>query len=304
MSATIDGKVNIGLPLDHFRLNKFSTPGDGNYQDICGEIVRFYREAKRKIEKDVSTSSAPDFEDNTAYTSTDRYQSIETLATPGKLKQSMQPRLQPHPGSSSGLNVDFKVWASSQPSNKLPRTVPAGSSTRNEEEHLRKIAIEELKQEEATKEAAAKKEELDKMYQERVDSEQKQKKSEMAAAKEAAERQYLDRLRANMKKYGVLDTEKILNSDPLPKDKDLSEQEIKEKDRWYKNRVKAALSEYGLPDGQIDEILNDTGDTMIIDGVRTTYTRMALKWLRKTTLDRYKVPYQIDKVSEYEMETG
>jgi hypothetical protein len=100
-----------------------------------------------------------------------------------------------------------------------------------------------------------------------------------------------------MRKYGVQGIDEIVNSDPLPNDKDLSPQEIREKDRWYKNRVKAALVKYGLPGGQIDEILNDTGDTMLIDGVQTTYTRMARKWLSVKTLERYNVPFVIDKVS-------
>jgi hypothetical protein len=122
---------------------------------------------------------------------------------------------------------------------------------------------------------------------------------ERLATKEAAERQYVDRLRANMKKYGVEDIEKILSGVPLPADKELSKQERKEKDRWYRNHVNGLLLDQGLPDGEIDEIVNDTGDKMVVDGVRITYTRMARRWLSVGTLKRYRIPFMIDEVSTH-----
>jgi hypothetical protein len=166
----------------------------------------------------------------------------------------------------------------------------------NEEEGLREIAIEELKREEANKVEAQREEEFESKYQARLAADLKKQEIEMAQAKEDAERRYKDRLKANMEKYGVRDIDEIVDGHPISSDKDLAPQEIKEKDRWYKNRVKAALLERRVPDGQIDEILNDTGDIMVIDGVRTTYTRMSRKWLSERTLKRYDVPFQVDKV--------
>lgn len=110
------------------------------------------------------------------------------------------------------------------------------------------------------------------------------------------EQQYLERLRKNMAKYGIENPDKILRAYPLPDDKDLSSQEIKEKDKWHKNQIRGELSIMGLNGGQIDEILNDTGETMMIDEVETTYTKMAKKWISTRTLDRYKIPWQNDKV--------
>jgi hypothetical protein len=67
--------------------------------------------------------------------------------------------------------------------------------------------------------------------------------------------------------------------------------------RWYKNRVKVALLERRVPDGIIDEILNDTSDTMVIDGIQMTYTKMALKWISLRTVKSYGVPHIVDQVS-------
>jgi len=167
---------------------------------------------------------------------------------------------------------------------------------KEEEEDFRKIAKQELDQEEADKLADAREKEFEKRYQERLTAELKEKEKERAEAEAEAEQQYIDRLVANMKKYNVRDPEAIVNRDPLPSNSDLKLQEIKDKMRWHKNRVKAALLERHVPDGEIDEILNDPGDTMVIDGVRTTYTKMALKWISIRTLKRYDVPYTIDKV--------
>ncbi|KAH4194133.1 hypothetical protein HBI44_148440 [Parastagonospora nodorum] len=116
--------------------------------------------------------------------------------------------------------------------------------------------------------------------------------------KSVAEQRYFERLRKNMTKYGVENPEEILERFPLPNDKDLSsEQEILEKVEWHKNLIKGELSaaSVGLDGGQIDEILNDTGDTMIIDQVQTTFTKMAKKWISVRTLDRYHIPWQDDK---------
>jgi hypothetical protein len=190
------------------------------------------------------------------------------------------------------LKPSSKTIRRSSPSLSLKRSF----REKEEEEDFRKIAKQELDQEEADKLAAAKEEEFEKRYQERLTAELKEKEKERAEAEAEAEQRYKDRLVANMKKYDVQYPEEIVNRDPLPSNSDLKLQEITDKMRWHKNRVKAALLEHHVPDGEIDEILNDTGDTMVIDGIRTTYTKMALKWISIRTLKRYDVPYTIDKV--------
>ena len=164
------------------------------------------------------------------------------------------------------------------------------SSVGDKEEELRKEAIKELHEEENKKQAALREEE----YQKRLVGERR-----------AAEQTYLERLKKNMRKYGIENPEEILEANPLPKDEDLSGQEIKDKDKWYKNFLKGVLSDHGLDGGKIDEILNDTGETMVIDEIETTFTKMAEKWISTRTLDSYHIPWQYDKVSApYETSGG
>jgi hypothetical protein len=169
----------------------------------------------------------------------------------------------------------------SQMKGSLNRAKPQ-SSMEHIEEELRKAAMKELHEEEAKKQAALREEE----YQKRLVKE-----------KRAAEQKYLERLKKNMTKYGIENPEELLQANPLPRDEDLSEQEIKDKEKWYKNFLQGVLSDHGLDGGKIDEILNDTGETMVIDDVETTFTKMARKWISIRTLENYHIPWQPDKVS-------
>ena len=234
-SATFDGHPRYGLPLDHFSLNKFPGPDNGNFKDVCGEITRLYGVAMQNL---LAGKRNP-------------YQ-------PAKISPKFLHRTQ----TSSSLNKSFMEQEG--------------------EEDLIKKAAKELKEED-----------FEKKYQERVAADAKEREEEN---KESQQR-YKERLVANMKKYDVPDPEEIVNIDPLPNDEDLKAQEIKDKMRWYKNRVKVALLERHVPDGIIDEILNDTSDTMVIDGIQMTYTKMALKWISLRTLKRYGVPHIVDQVS-------
>ena len=49
MSACIDGYPKHGLSVDHFRLNKFSSPNDACYKAVAGEIQRLVREAPYRV---------------------------------------------------------------------------------------------------------------------------------------------------------------------------------------------------------------------------------------------------------------
>ena len=49
VSGCIEGYPKHGLPLDHFRLNKFSDPEDGNYRAVRDEIQRLVEEAPEKL---------------------------------------------------------------------------------------------------------------------------------------------------------------------------------------------------------------------------------------------------------------
>jgi len=171
---------------------------------------------------------------------------------------------------------------------KMSQRHSAGSWKHTEDqedaEDVRKEAIRELHDEEARKSAAMR--ELE--YQKRA-----------AEEKRASEQAYCERLKKNMLKYGVTDPDAILRSHPLPPDASLkSSQEIHDKERWHQSILKGLLSSEGLDGGQIDEILNDTGETMMVGGVETAFTRIASKWVSTRTLDRYKIPWQYDQVRD------
>ncbi|KAJ5157747.1 uncharacterized protein N7482_008847 [Penicillium canariense] len=150
------------------------------------------------------------------------------------------------------------------------------------DEDLRNKVIKELHEEESRKQASF----WEMEYQKRL-----------AEEKRATEQAYLERLKKNMRKYGIEEPETIFAAHPLPRDEELkSTHEIEEKSRWYRNHLKGALSMQGLGRGQIDEILNDLGETMNIDGIETTVTKMAEKWVSTRTLDAYDIPWRYDKV--------
>lgn len=169
-------------------------------------------------------------------------------------------------------------------SKEFPDPAPSKKLTgdQGDVEEIRKEAIRELHEEEARKSAALR----DIEYQKRL-----------AKEKLGIEQAYRERLKKNMLKYGVADPDTILGAHPLPKDQDLqSELEIHDKERWHKCILKSILTSQGLDGGQIDEVLNDTGETMVVDGVETAFTRMAKKWVSSRTLDAYGIPWQDDKV--------
>lgn len=156
------------------------------------------------------------------------------------------------------------------------------SPMERQEEELRREAIKAFHEEESQKQASL----WEMEYQKRLTEE-----------KRATEQAYLERLKKNMRKYGIEEPEIILAAHPLPRDEELkSKQEIEEKSRWHCNLLRGALSEQGLGRGQIDEVLNDMGETMNIDGIETTVTKMAKKWVSTRTLDAYDIPWQYDKV--------
>ena len=48
-SGCLEGHPKLGLPLDHFRLNKFSNPEDGNFKFVRHEVERMVAEAREKM---------------------------------------------------------------------------------------------------------------------------------------------------------------------------------------------------------------------------------------------------------------
>lgn len=113
-------------------------------------------------------------------------------------------------------------------------------------------------------------------------------------------RENVDRLKKNMSRYGLDDgtIHKIFKEypPPAPLGTYLPEEYISEQDEWYRNSLKGALLETGLEEGEVDAVIHDTNDTMLIDGIRTSITRMSSKWLSERTLKRYKIPYMRDPV--------
>lgn len=48
-SGCIDGYPKLGLSTEHFRMNRFSDPGDSNYRLVCEEIVRLVESAPGRV---------------------------------------------------------------------------------------------------------------------------------------------------------------------------------------------------------------------------------------------------------------
>ena len=45
VSATLGSYPSYGLPLDHYSLNKFASPDDGNFKTVQTEIAKLYNRA-------------------------------------------------------------------------------------------------------------------------------------------------------------------------------------------------------------------------------------------------------------------
>lgn len=164
------------------------------------------------------------------------------------------------------------------------------------EQYRRLVAKQELKLEEAAKEAALKEEEFEKRFQEKLASEL----NSLSLKEDATKRkEHVERLKRNMRRYGLgkHTVRKIFQDNPPPSIESISQDEIEESDQWYQNSLKGSLLEAGLEEGEVDAIIHDTGETMVIEGVRTSITRMSDRWLSERTLRRYDIPYMRDLVS-------
>ncbi|CAH0045530.1 unnamed protein product [Clonostachys solani] len=264
VSAIFDGHPKHGLEVDHFSLNKFNSPTNPHYLQVRAEIVRFYKSALQKADL---LSKVNDMNSAAAYNSTTPLAPDQKSSSKGSRSQAISQK------PTSELSGPYQ---SSQ--NTLSA---APSQVTLEEEVLRREAGKEHRGEESRKKAII--QEGD--YQKRL-----------AKEKRAVELAFLERLKKNMSKYGIDNPGAILEANPLPKDEELTGQEIKEKNAWYLNYLKGALVDRGVDGGQIDEILNDNGETMVIDGVETTITRMARKWVSQRTLNAYEIPWQYDEI--------
>ncbi|KAH3999857.1 hypothetical protein HBH64_072750 [Parastagonospora nodorum] len=272
-SATLDGRRKYGLELDHFSLNKFDGPTNPNYVQVRGEILRFYHEAMQRV--DTSSWPGPNRAAGPRLTVSKEGLSNDCLAsgpssrTLSRRQSSFDlrnptPRLRRH-GTSRG-NLDANVEVQPEPF----RT----------EHAIRREAMDELRKEEEYKQR--------RLYEEEARKQQRQEK-------QAMEQEYIARLKRNMAKHGVKNSDEILATRRMPDDEDLTQQEITEKEGWYKNLMKGELLAVGLNGGQIDEILHNTDESMIIDGMEMIVTRMARKWISTRTLDKYEIPWQDDE---------
>jgi len=68
-SACIDGCLNYGLSVDHFRLNKFANPDDACYRAVAGEIQQFVREAPHRVALGLASIRSGDFPTRLAHSS-------------------------------------------------------------------------------------------------------------------------------------------------------------------------------------------------------------------------------------------
>ncbi|KAH7085259.1 hypothetical protein BKA63DRAFT_499273 [Paraphoma chrysanthemicola] len=271
-SATLDGHRKYGLESDHFSLNKFDGPNNSNYIQVLAEIRRFYDTALVRVAQSTHASEMQHIAGNATTPALASHQEVAPLShTPATLShRSASPDLR-HPGH-------HVPKSNSTPTRAKIRSQP--KSKRDNEDEIKKRAMEELRNEEVEKQKL---------------SFGKDMEAQNLEEKRTTERQYLERLRINMVKYGIENSDEILEAFPLPDDTELSQQEINDKDKWHKNLIRGELSAAGLDGGQIDEIINDIGDTMVIDDIETTFTRMAKKWVSTRTLDKYSIPWQEDK---------
>ncbi|VUC31149.1 unnamed protein product [Clonostachys rosea] len=267
-SATFDGHPKHGLEVDHFSLNKFNSPSNPHYLQVRAEIVRFYKAALKKADL---VSQVNDIDSAAAGSS-----------TPSRAPPEQSFDFKSHRSEAISQKSRSQPFRPNQILRKVPEA--ASSKVSLEDEVLRREAVKELREEESRKKAVIQEEH----YQNRV-----------AKEKRAIELAFLQRLKKNMSKYGIENPGAILEENPLPKDEELTGQEIKEKNSWYLNYLKGALADTGVDGGQIDEILNDNGETMMIDGVETTITRMARKWVSTRTLNAYEIPWQYDEVCSF-----
>ncbi|KAH7094910.1 hypothetical protein FB567DRAFT_556321 [Paraphoma chrysanthemicola] len=256
-SATIDGHHKYGLESDHFSLNKFDGPSNSNYVQVLAEIRRFYTTALLRVAQSNDTSEMQHITGNARMSALTSHQEAAPLSgTPANLSHR-----------SASLNLRHSghhVTISNAPQTRVkPRSLP--NSNKSKEDEIKKRAMEELRNEEFEKHRL---------------SFGKDMEAQKLAEKRTTERKYLERLRTNMERYGIENPNEILEAFPLPDDTKLSRGE---------------LSAAGLDGGQIDEIINDIGETMVIDGVETTFTRMAKRWVSTRTLDKYNIPWQEDK---------
>ncbi|KAK7739590.1 hypothetical protein SLS63_001936 [Diaporthe eres] len=221
-SAKLGANRAIGLPTDHFKLNKFAAPEDGNYLDVAGEVSRLYTEALKLASERCSSKS---------------------------------------------------------------------DSAGDLEQYRRLIAKQELKLEEAAKEAALKEEEFERRFQEKLEENVLLPKDDVRTGK-----QQVERLKRNMRRYGLgkRAVRSILQDNPTPSTEDSSHDNMQERDQWYQNSLKGSLFEAGLEEGEVDAIIHDTGETMVVEGVRTSVTRMSERWLDERTLRRYDIPFMRD----------
>lgn len=162
------------------------------------------------------------------------------------------------------------------------------------EQYRRLVAKQELKLEEAAKEAALKEEEFEKRFREKLEENVLLPKDDVRTGK-----QQVERLKRNMRRYGLgkRAVRNILQENPTPSMEDPSHDNMQERDQWYQNSLKGALFDAGLEEGEVDAIIHDTGETMVIEGVRTSVTRMSERWLDERTLRRYDIPFMRDPVS-------
>lgn len=273
-SATLDGHRKYGLELDHFSLNKFDGPNNPNYVQVRGEIMRFYNEAMGRADK--LSYLGP------AVATSRRLTMPKEGLSHGYLPSGPSSRtLSRRPSSSDLRNSTPRLHNTTTFHGNLNLNAGAQPEPFRTEHSIRREAMDELRKEEEYKQR--------RLYKEEAKRQQREEKKTM-------EQRYIARLKRNMAKHGVQNSDEILTTWRMPNDEDLTQQEMMEKERWYRNLIKGELLAIGLDGGQVDEILHNTEESMVIDGMETTVTRMARKWMSTRTLDKYKIPWQDDEV--------
>jgi hypothetical protein len=89
-SATLGSYPSYGLPLDHYSLNKFASPDDGNFKWVQAEIQKLYICALDRVASLASSSRDPTNNSSSNAVRSDLYRyNVPTIAPEKAAKVSL-----------------------------------------------------------------------------------------------------------------------------------------------------------------------------------------------------------------------
>lgn len=177
---------------------------------------------------------------------------------------------------------------------RRPRSRPRSRSRSRSRSHGRRDS----------KEKKLTREEYDRIAREEHHAEMEKKEREDRIRKQAIEDEKIKKIQEADKKRAQEAQLKKEHEEAVEQyKKDLAEKEAKEKlakeeaDKAYKKRVEDNMKKKGYTDQQIADFLSDKKETST-EMARPTYTRMSRKHLSVETLNKFRVDYEFDQVSQ------